>query len=283
MSLFDNLVNNALKNQPDLSPLRIVVEKEILHHDILRILSNSNMLANLTFIGGTALRICYGSLRLSEDLDFTGGENFSKEALSDMGDILVCSLNTKYGLDVTVSEPIKDNTNVSTWKIKVKTRSQQKHFPEQRINIDICAMPSYEKEPMMLLNPYAVDMGTNGLIIQTQSMEEIYMDKLLALALRPNRIKYRDLWDIIWLNQQGLKPRFELFNNKLKDRKLSKEYFLSLLKDRIQLISSDKNIKIEFHKEMNRFLPAQQINIIIKQDNFWTYIINLLSKLQRNL
>ena len=158
-----------------------------------------------------------------------------------------------------------------------------KHFPEQRINIDICAMPSYEKEPMMLLNPYAVDMGTNGLIIQTQSMEEIYMDKLLALALRPNRIKYRDLWDIIWLNQQGLKPRFELFNNKLKDRKLSKEYFLSLLKDRIQLISSDKNIKIEFHKEMNRFLPAQQINIIIKQDNFWTYIINLLSKLQRNL
>lgn len=33
---------------------------------------------------------------------------------------------------------------------------------------------------MILLNPYGVDMGTSGLIIQAQSQEEIYTDKLLA-------------------------------------------------------------------------------------------------------
>jgi hypothetical protein len=38
----------------------------------------------------------------------------------------------------------------------------------------------------MLINPYGVDMGTNGLIIQAQSREEIYTDKLLEFALRPN-------------------------------------------------------------------------------------------------
>ena len=110
-------------------------------------------------------------------------------------------------------------------KIKIETRPQQRHLPTQRINIDICAIPSYEKQPMVLLNPYGVDMGTNGLVIQAQSREEIYADKLLTFALRPNRLKHRDLWDIVWLHQQGLQPRFGLIANKLQDRMLTPEYF----------------------------------------------------------
>lgn len=34
MSLFDQLVDQALKAKADLAPLRVVVEKELLHHDI---------------------------------------------------------------------------------------------------------------------------------------------------------------------------------------------------------------------------------------------------------
>src|SRR3990172_13326048 len=100
MNLFDQLVTEALKNQPDLSSLRIVVEKELLHHDILRILSQNNLLSNLTFIGGTCLRLCYGGIRLSEDLDFTGGKDFSRQSLSDMGHALTRTLYEKYDLPV---------------------------------------------------------------------------------------------------------------------------------------------------------------------------------------
>ena len=203
MNLFDQLVTEALKNQPDFSTLRSVVEKELLHHDILRILSHHDLLRHLTFIGGTCLRTCYGGIRLSEDLDFTGGNNFSRDNLSTMGKILMDSLNEKYSLKVNVSDPIKEVRNVDTWKIKIEMRPQQKHLPAQRINIDICRVPSYEKKPMMLLNPYGIDMGTSGLIIQAQSREEIYADKLLAFALRQNRIKYRDIWDMLWLHQQS--------------------------------------------------------------------------------
>jgi len=53
MNLFDQLVTEAIKNQPHLSSLRSVVEKELLHHDILRILSHNNLLAHLTFMGGS--------------------------------------------------------------------------------------------------------------------------------------------------------------------------------------------------------------------------------------
>ena len=101
MSLFDELVDEALNNKQELAPLRIVVEKELLHHDILRVLSGAGLLTQLTFIGGTCLRACYGSNRLSEDLDFTGGSDFSRDQLAAMSNILIESLKAKYGLEIT--------------------------------------------------------------------------------------------------------------------------------------------------------------------------------------
>jgi predicted nucleotidyltransferase component of viral defense system len=206
MNLFDQLVVQALKSQPHLAPLQIAVEKELFHHDIIRVLYHNNLLENLTFIGGTCLRSCYGSVRLSEDLDFTGGSDFTRASLSAMRELLIESFHLKYGLRVRVSEPVKDKQNVDTWKIKIETRPQEKHMAAQRINIDICTVPSYEKVPTRVVNPYGIEMGTRGLVIQAQSREEIYADKLLAIALRPNRIKYRDLWDVVWLHGLGCSP-----------------------------------------------------------------------------
>lgn len=281
MNLFDQLVTEALKNQPDLSTLRMVVEKELLHHDILRILSHHQLLADLTFIGGTCLRACYGGIRLSEDLDFTGGSHFTRDSLSTMGGVLIETLHAKYGLSINVSEPIKDIKNVDTWKIKVETRPEHKHFPAQRINIDICAIPSYDKRPMMLLNPYGVDMGTSGLIINAQSREEIFTDKLLAFALRPNRIKYRDIWDILWLHQQGLKPIFELIPNKLHDRNQDLSEFIRLFNDRKKLLLENEKLQSEFKQEMRRFLPVAKMNEMIDNDNLWPVIIHLMDELER--
>ena len=91
MSLFDRLVSEALQNQGELAPLRVVVEKELLHHDILREMKAASLLEDLTFIGGTCLRACYGSYRLSEDLDFAGGKEFTRETLTDLSSILVAA------------------------------------------------------------------------------------------------------------------------------------------------------------------------------------------------
>ena len=276
MKLFDELVTEALKNQPNLLSLRVVVEKELLHHDILRTLSQNNLLTDLTFIGGTCLRTCYGGIRLSEDLDFTGGRDFTRNCLSTMGCILTDTLKEKYGLEVIVKEPLKDINNVDTWKIKIETKPKQKHLSVQRINIDICAVPSYEKQPMLLINPYGVDMGTSGLVIQAQSREEIYADKLLAFAFRPNRLKYRDFWDMIWLHQQGLKPRFELIPNKLNDRNLTSEYFIDQFNKRQKLLEEDNKLEIAFKKEMHRFLPVKEI---VDQGDLWDFIVYLMSEL----
>jgi len=274
MNLFDRLVNEALQNQPNLSSLRPVVEKELLHHDILRIMRDNNLTTELTFIGGTCLRCCYGGVRLSEDLDFTGGSNFSKEKLSSLGRIISESLQDKYGLRVNVSEPLNDNQDEHTWKIRVETKPRTKHLPAQRINVDICSLTSYERRPRMLLNPYGVDMGTSGLIIQAQSCEEIYSDKLIAVAYRANRIKYRDIWDIFWLHSIGQRPRVELIPNKVEDRQHTIENFLHLFGQRVRLLKEKREMAAEFKQEMRRFLPAMHLKTV-EHENYWDFILNL--------
>ncbi|NGX60809.1 MAG: hypothetical protein K940chlam9_00280 [Chlamydiae bacterium] len=280
MNLFDTLVTEALKNQPDLSPLRIAVEKELLHHDILRILRQSNLMKELTFIGGTCLRTCYGGVRLSEDLDFTGGVNFSRKTLSTLGDTVIQELQEKYGLPVTVSEPVKDIHDVDTWKIKVVTRPERNHLPIQRINIDICSVKSYEKRPMFLQNHYGIDMGTDGLVVQAQSREEIYADKLIAFALRPNRLKYRDLWDMVWLHQRGIEPHFSLIPLKLQDRNISLDHFRASFDERLKKLSEEKNLATELKKEMDRFLPHKQV---LEQNQLWPSIVFLINELQKTM
>jgi hypothetical protein len=85
VSLFDRLVDEALRGRADFSSLRPVVEKELLHHDILREMSEAGLLVGLTLIGGTCLRACYGSSRLSEDLVFMGGSGFRRRTLAELG------------------------------------------------------------------------------------------------------------------------------------------------------------------------------------------------------
>lgn len=280
MNLFETIVTEALTNQPELAPLRVAVEKELLHHDILRILRENELLAELSFIGGTCLRACYGGVRLSEDLHFTGGAEFSRENLASLGASIVLGLQEKYELPVTVSEPTKDIHDVDTWKIKVVTRPGTRHLPIQRINIDICRVKSYETNRVFLQNHYGVDMGTEGLIIEAQSREEIFADKLLALALRPNRLKYRDLWDMVWLHQRGLRPRFSLIPHKLQDRKISYESFKRRFDERLKQLNQDSSLEQEYEKEMSRFLPSLYS---IEQKEFWPSVIHLMNELHKEM
>lgn len=282
MNLFDDLVQQALSQHVDLSTLKVVVEKELLHHDILRIMSKSHLLKELTFIGGTCLRSCYGGVRLSEDLDFTGGTDFTQEKLVELANIITSQLNEKYGLKVTVTPPKHETTNVSTWKISVETRPKQMHLPKQRINIDICAINSYDIQPMLLLNPYGVDMGTSGLIIRSQSREEIFTDKFIAFAMRPNRIKYRDLWDILWLHQQNIKPKLGFITNKLNDRKINARNFIENYQVRTKSLQNNPSIQSEFTGEMRRFLPGNILSSI-EQDDFWSVICFLMNDYGRKI
>jgi predicted nucleotidyltransferase component of viral defense system len=253
-----------------------VVEKELLHHDILREMSEAGLLTGLTFIGGTCLRACYGSARLSEDLDFTGGSHFKKSDLAELARVLTERLQTRYGLPVNVSEPVKVGGKVSTWKLTIETRPGQKHLPAQRIHLDICAIPSHDPRPMMLRNLYGIDLGTSGLILQAQSREEILADKVIALAFRENRIKNRDLWDIAWLTRQGIELPTHLIPLKIRDHQHEDAELVTLLTERTAALRTQPMMREDFMKEMRRFLPAATFRDTIEKEAYWSYLTDLL-------
>ncbi len=283
MNLFDQLVQQAMQSEKALGTVRPALEKELLHHDILREMSQTGLLNELTFIGGTCLRACYGSPRLSEDLDFTGGADFNATRLATLGSILEQRLMEKYGLPVQVSDPVRDDGNVRTWKLRMQTRPADNHLPAQRIHIDICTIPSHRPRPSLLRNSYGVDMGTEGLIVQVESLEEICADKWVALAFRPHRVQYRDLWDLLWLEKQNIQPDSSLIFQKVNDRRKTRSAFLSALRDRIETLETETKHRQEFRKEMERFLPASDVRESLQNEQFWPLVITTLKDHQSRI
>jgi len=119
-------------------------------------------------------------------------------------------------------------------------------------------------------------MGTEGLILQVQTREEILADKWIALAFRPSRIKYRDLWDILWLDRQGVHLDVPLAFEKLNDRQQTRQIFFDVLFERITHLEASATQQREFQNEMERFLPATDVQTSIQQPEFWNVLIHTL-------
>ncbi|WP_296323042.1 nucleotidyl transferase AbiEii/AbiGii toxin family protein [Treponema sp. UBA3813] len=277
MNEFDILVSKVLEQNSNLIVLQTVVEKELLHHDILRIMNENNFLSKLTFIGGTCLRMCYGSERLSEDLDFSSDFDFSKDSLSKLGGVLCAEFNKKYNLPVTVTEPKKEEGNTDTWKIKLITKPEKPDFPSQKINIDICHLPSHDRKIRIPNNYYGINLGTDDLLLYAESMEEILCDKLIAFVNRPNRVKNRDLWDIFWLKRKNIEKNENLLEQKLADRKISLSDYKEKFQNRIEQIKTEQEA---FLNEMKRFLFPESFTKNFISPLWWEYLLGLLSELE---
>jgi len=83
-------------------------------------------------------------------------------------------------------------------------------------------------------------------------------DRLVALALHPNRIKNRELWDIGWLKQQNQILVPAMVAQKIGDRRCSRRDFLDRLSQRIDGLEHDPDRRESFVAEMRRFLPRRR-------------------------
>ena len=131
---FQKLINQIM-TKADKSHMRPVIEKELLHYDILYALEKENLLDQVTFQGGTSLRLCYGSPRFSEDLDFAGGYLFSNNQFILMKECIEDYIGNRYHLNVSVKSPniAKDipdahQSKVDRWQIAVVTAPEKKRF-----------------------------------------------------------------------------------------------------------------------------------------------------------
>ena len=157
---FQTLVERAMQ-AGGRANMRPVIEKELLHYNILFALDQDDLLDQLTFQGGTSLRLCYGAPRFSEDLNFAGGRDFATTQLLSMKSCLEGYIGKRYGFEVTVKEPKEtaadrkhEHIRVDKWQIRVVTSPQRRDLPKQMIKIEVANIPAYSRVPQSLKQNY---------------------------------------------------------------------------------------------------------------------------------
>ena len=280
---FDELTALAMSG-PGRAHMRPVIQKELLHYDILYSLDNAGLLDRLTFQGGTSLRLCHGSPRYSEDLDFVGGGDFSRQQLEPVKDCIERYIGRRYGLEVSVKEPwqLKDDREhtglkIDKWQIVIVTAPAHRHVPRQRIKIEVANIDACSREPKALrLNYDFLPEGYGDTLVLTETLEEIMADKLVSLVNTTGYARNRDIWDLRWLKQQGVKLRTDWVTKKIGDYRIE-DYAakLVLMLDRLpEIVDGDV-----FKREISRFVPREVTARTLGKPKFNQYLIAEVSGL----
>lgn len=266
-------IRKIVAANPGYAAVAPVVEKEILQHDIMDVLIRQGAMQTLTFIGGTLLRMCYNSVRLSEDLDFNGGYDFKPSCLAGLELEIQKHIQNKYEVEVWVNKPAESKQgDTSSWTISIVKEASRPDLPRQKMHIDVCAIPSFDIEKRPLLNHYDIVVPTEGILIPAQSLKETLADKVIALAYRARRIKPRDIWDIVWIKQRGVELSQALVDNKLQAREKCKDDFIKALQIQLARLMREDETRDDFNMEMGRFIPAKIKERTIDNPDYWAYV-----------
>lgn len=288
---FAKLVDLAMDN-PSLSAMRPAVEKELLHYEIFHALDGQGLLKDLVFQGGTSLRLCRGSDRYSEDLDFVGGVDFSAEKMAQIANCVEKRIGNRFGLNVAVSpKPARAGTRlvkVDKWWVSIETAPEDPAMPRQRIKIEIANIPAHTRELKPLLANYESARALPTVFVNAESLDEIMADKILAFptSLLDNKgnpvepasgkIRHRDLWDLAWLSQQGAKLDPKLVAAKIGDYGVQEfDRLLGIAIDRIPDIVKSN----EFKQQMSRFIDRAVMAKTLSQPGYLDYLSNMAGRL----
>lgn len=226
---FLSVASEIVRGDPGLAPCRPVIEKELLHFEILGAMHDAGLLRHLTFKGGTCMRLCYGGVRFSEDLDFSGGDAFDRMLLEGIEDVLRHRIGRDYGLEVAVKQPQTApevgaageahrageaskvrKRDIDRWIARIVTRPAERagRVGVQRIKIEVdrrVHTPDEIVYPALrpkyaLLQDYFTPFP-----VRAASLDDICTDKLIAFpmsVLTRDNPRHRDIWDIEWIAGQ---------------------------------------------------------------------------------
>jgi predicted nucleotidyltransferase component of viral defense system len=266
--------------------------KEAIHLHLLSALSEAGILRHVVFQGGTALRLCYGGERYSEDLDFVCGKagSYLKEVDFDglVGkalEITKKTLQRDFDTDtaqIVLKRPaqpelVKGNgVNVAAWQIVVPS-GPTPNTPKSRIKIEFANVPSHDSKPMAVgVTPGLVQI--QDVILNTETPNEILADKAVALTAR-TALKFRDVWDVWFLfNKLGAAAGREMVLKKFADYGTSAVE--AKANARLEQLAMEDTAKA-FLVEMKRFLPSARV-AQISQMNLQRTMLSQCADLLRN-
>jgi predicted nucleotidyltransferase component of viral defense system len=243
--------------------------KEAIHLHLLSALSEAGILRHVIFRGGTALRLCYGGERYSEDLYFVCGKadaylkDVDFEGLVDRAlEITKKTLQRDFDIDaarIVLKRPAQrelegSGVNVAAWQIVVPVRPTP-NTPTSRIKIEFANVPSYDSKPVAVgVTPGLVQI--QDVILNTETPREILADKAVALTSR-TALKFRDVWDVWFLfNKLSATADREMVLKKFADYGTTDVEVKA--NARIEQLAKEDTAKA-FYVEMKRFLPSARV------------------------
>ena len=223
--------------------------RESLQILILKIIYDRGFFKNLSFVGGTALRILYDLKRFSEDLDFSliqkKGFDFTKFS-QDLKKQLKL-----YGLTVETNEKREANVKSSMLKfpeilysLGLSPLKSQKLFV--RVEVDTNPQAGWRNEVSLVNKIYLFS-------VTHFDLPSLFATKIHACFFR-RYVKGRDFYDLVWYLTRKVTPNFQLLNNAIaqtekKRPNLKEENLKGFLKEYLGKVNFNK-----VRKDVQRFL-----------------------------
>ena len=210
-------------------PIILNLLKEHLQYYFLNFIYNSNYGKNLIFIGGSALRICYGLNRLSEDIDMDIELNttINKKQLAE--DIVKYFKQTYLfnNLEYTISG--KDEKIYFKFPI-LKELNISDNSESDKLYVKLEISDIISKSYKVALTPIS-KLGFN-FIVKNYDLETLMASKINAIFTRKYikgndenyNFKGRDYFDLLWYLQKGIKPNMDFIKDTLKIDDLEELY-----------------------------------------------------------
>lgn len=223
--------------------------REFLQILILKIIFDLGYFKNLSFVGGTALRIIYDLRRFSEDLDFSlaNDKNYDFHTFVEA---LKKQLEN-YALEVDIKcrdKNVVQNTDIKFKnllnKLGISAIEEEKLFI--KVEIDSSPPDGADSEISLVNKTYLFS-------IVHYDLPSLYATKLHACFFR-KYTKGRDFYDLVWYLGKKIVPNFILLNNAIyqtrgKQETVNSENFGKFLKDKL----ADVNFK-DVKRDVERFL-----------------------------
>lgn len=233
-----------------------IILREYLQLFFLNELYSENKSKEIFFKGGTCLRLIYGSPRFSEDLDFT--VKLKEKKFIDFITGLFKKISKKETID------FKERKTVARKRFLLKANPAL--FPyESFINLDFSFREKIlEPKKSIIKTDYPVLFTS---YIYNLSEKEIFAEKIRALLTR-KITKGRDIYDIWYLLNRGVKIDNNLINKKLK--------YYNLKLDKNSVLEKIKNLsKKDFILDLQPFVDVNERN---KLEDFFNYVKKYLQK-----
>jgi predicted nucleotidyltransferase component of viral defense system len=251
------MLQYASEQAGDNQQLASVIFKELLHYDMLHALSQTPLVDHLIFQGGTALRLCYGGSRYSEDLDFVCPEQLDSDHWRQFEQLLRRTVVRSFGCEAVLHAPTAgggEHVAVERRQVRVYLPAEVVGQPRtERVNIEIARLPAWDASFRFLHSNHPLQTAKAGygdILLQVESETEILADKVVALAGRPY-LKARDVWDLNWLLQKGVQVDAGMLAEKAERYGL--ESLTVALQAAVQRLHEPRAHE-RFRQEMSRFL-----------------------------